>query len=67
VTVVECRDLGLAAFVKNKGFKLLGCEGRVYKFECGESEYRELEIEYANSCCRAHDSVVMSLRQLQRF
>lgn len=61
----ECRDLGLAAFIKMKGFKLLGCEGRVYIFDCSASEYKDLALEYANSCCRQHDSIVMNLRPLQ--
>jgi hypothetical protein len=66
VTVSECRDLGLAAYVKSSGCKLVACEGRVYKFECDAERLRELEVEYANSCCRRHDQDVMFLRQMQR-
>ena len=64
--VVECRDLGLAAYVKMSGVKLLSCEGRVYKFDCEQEDFRELEIKYANSPEREHDSNVMFLRTLQR-
>lgn len=63
--IVEVRDLGLAAYVKLKGYSLLACENRVFRFECPENVSKsELEIEYANSCCRQHDSNVMFLRQM---
>ena len=64
-TITECRELGLAAYIKMKGHKLVGCEGRVYMFECSPEKYREMEIEYANSSERVHDGIVMNLRQLQ--
>jgi hypothetical protein len=65
VAVIECKELGLAAFIKMKGHKLVSCVGRVYKFECETEVFRDLELEYANSCCRIHDATVMNLRQLQ--
>jgi hypothetical protein len=66
MSVIETKDLGLAAFVKSRGFKLIGCENRVFKLENVDStaSRAEMEIEYTNSCCRQHDSNVMSLRQL---
>jgi hypothetical protein len=65
-SVIETKDLGLAAFVKIRGYKLIGCENRVFKLESEESDLTrsEMEIEYSNSCCRAHDSAVMNLRML---
>jgi hypothetical protein len=63
---MDCKDLGLAAYIKKSGVDLVACEGRVYRFACGEQRYRELELQYANSCCRAHDALVMYLRTLQR-
>jgi hypothetical protein len=66
MSIIETKDLGLAAFVKSRGFRLLACENRVFKLENDESSSTraEMEIEYSNSCCRQHDSNVMSLRQL---
>jgi hypothetical protein len=66
MSVIETKDLGLAAYVKSRGFRLLSCENRVFKLESVEniSSRAEMEIEYSNSCCRQHDSNVMSLRQL---
>jgi hypothetical protein len=65
-SIIETKDLGLAAFVKTRGYRLIGCENRVFKLESTESNASraEMEIEYSNSCCRQHDSNVMSLRQL---
>lgn len=67
-TYIETKDLGLAAFMKLRGLKLVGCENRVFKFEGENGDPNNtkamLEISYANSCCREHDSNIMYLRQL---
>jgi hypothetical protein len=31
MSIIETKDLGLAAFVKSRGFRLLACENRVFK------------------------------------
>lgn len=61
--VIETKDLGLAAYMKTKGARLLGCENRLYRFE-SEISKREYELEYGNSCCRQHDANVVYLRSL---
>jgi hypothetical protein len=63
---IATNDLGLAAFMKMKGLRLVSCVGRVFTFDSAEREelQRELEIEYANSCCRQHDSNVVYLRSM---
>lgn len=68
---IRVKRLGLAAFVKINGGKLLGHEkdrhtGKgEFVFESDKST-RQWEIEYSNSCCNLHDSEVMSLRKLMR-
>jgi alpha-acetolactate decarboxylase len=64
---IETGDLGLAAFMKMRGLELDSCIGRVFRFKCDtecELVKRELEIAYANSCCRQHDSNVIYLRSM---
>ena len=64
---VEVKDLGLAAYihVHPKGFKLLNCTSRIFRFELKNgATLEELQVEYANSCCRSHDDAVRYLRQL---
>jgi uncharacterized protein YaiI (UPF0178 family) len=63
---IVTNDLGLAAFMKMKGLRLISCIGRVFTFDgTDDSELqRALEIEYANSCCRQHDSNVVYLRSM---
>jgi hypothetical protein len=62
-TTIEVKYLGLAAYMKMKGCKLLDIRSKIFIFEC-EKSYQEWEIEYANSCCRMHDENVMYLRNL---
>ena len=65
MSVIETKDLGLAAFIKLRGFKLVSCESRVFRLESEEAITKmELEVAYSNSCCRQHDANVMSLRQM---
>lgn len=69
--LIEVHDLGLAAYIKTRGLELVKCEGRSFSFESGVNDdtamlgvKRELEIAYANSCCRQHDSTVVYLRSM---
>ena len=64
--VIEIRDLGLAAFAKMKGLELESRSARVFKFRTDDETITrdDLEVEYANSCCRQHDANVMYLRHL---
>lgn len=68
---ITTNDLGLAAHIKSKGYTLIGCNERTFSFDSGVSGEvevmqvkSELEISYANSCCRQHDSNVMYLRSM---
>lgn len=60
---VDTRDLGLAAFIKMGGGKLISCDSRTFKFE-SELSKRDWELAYGNSCCRQHDAEVVYFRSL---
>lgn len=58
---VAVNQLGLAAFIKMKGAVLLGVEGKTFVFESDRS-VADWRVEYNNSCCMKHDSLVCELR-----
>lgn len=60
---IETKKLGLAAYIKTNGCKLVGMNGKAFVFE-SEKELRVWEIEYNNSCCQKHDQAVCELRKL---
>jgi len=62
---LEIDNLGLAAYMKMKGCKLLEVEGKIFKFESVEEKLSEDEwrIKYFNSCCFRHDTELMMLRK----
>ena len=70
---IELEDVGLSAYIKMFGGKLLGIkpEGKrkLYQFEIeGEFEsytVEEWRIKYLNSCCQRHDLEVITLRKLK--
>lgn len=62
--VIIVKKLGLAAYVKMQGGKLIRVGKDGYSFEYDRSA-KEAEIEYLNSCCYEHDQQVMSLRALK--
>jgi len=79
VTIVKemkTANLGLAAFMKMKGCRLLKCEGRVFIFTFdkkadmtddefnGTNNLPEWEVEYMNSESREHDTILMTLRRM---
>lgn len=61
---LHVKRLGMAGYLKMKGYKFLGCENREFIFEDGGEgiTIEELEIEYVNSCCNMHDREIMELR-----
>lgn len=61
--IVTTRKLGVAAYMKMKGAKLLSCVSGVFEFET-DRPFREWQIEYGNSCCCVHDTELMRLRAL---
>lgn len=67
IVVGTVKDLGMAAFMKMKGYKLLKRRGREFDFEICESEQEEFEkaqIEYVNSSFAEFDSQLMNLKKL---
>ena len=65
---VEIRNLGLAAFIKMKGYKLLEVGKYSFSFELKENQTEKtLQLEYYNSLCSMHDVEVCNLRDMQRF
>ncbi len=66
--VGTARDLGIAAFLKMKGYKLLRRRGREFDFEIKESEQAEFDqsqIDYVNSSFAEFDGEIMNLKKLQ--
>lgn len=62
---VEIKQLGLAAYVKINGGRILGYQDGKFIMDTDKSE-QEWEIEYMNSESFKHDSEVMYLRKLMR-
>lgn len=62
---VRVKQLGLAAYIKMNGAKLLGVENREFIFDTNKSvdDWRTM---YTNSCCMKHDALVCELRQFLR-
>lgn len=58
---IQVRHLGLAAFVAMKGETLLRVENRLFIFQSEKSE-TEWRVEYNNSDCLKHDTLVCELR-----
>lgn len=63
--VITTRKLGLAAFIKMKGTKLIDVKDRIYSFE-SEIKESDWEVQYLNSCCYRHDTELVNLRKLLR-
>lgn len=59
--VIQIRQLGLAAFVKMCGAKLVKVDGKEFFFE-SEKTMQQWRVEYNNSCCMRHDALVCELR-----
>lgn len=59
--IIRVRHLGLAAFIRMKGFDLMKVESKEFTFESDKS-IQEWRVEYNNSCCMLHDAVVCELR-----
>lgn len=59
--LVRVRHLGLAAYIKMNGAKLIGIDKRVFILET-DRKLVEWQIDYNNSCCMKHDAAVCDLR-----
>ena len=62
---VEINQLGLAAYVKINGGKIMGFQNGKFIMDTDKPE-QEWEIQYMNSESFKHDSEVMYLRKLMR-
>lgn len=64
-------DLGAAAFLLMHKFKLLGKKGRAFYFEINskeeETQFDELNLQYASSIFHDFDSKLMSLKKIGEF
>lgn len=58
---ISVSQLGLAAYVKMSGAQLVQVEGKTFVFE-SEKTVSEWRVEYNNSCCMKHDTLVCELR-----
>lgn len=65
--VLEIKDIGLAAYMKMNGFKVLGYDGQTFQME-GDSykSFDDWSLEYTNSCCCTHDNQLLQLRDMVR-
>ena len=59
--IVRLRQLGLAAFIRMGGGKLMEVEGGEFAFQTDKT-LEEWRVEYSNSCCMKHDALVCELR-----
>lgn len=58
---ISVSHLGLAAYVKMRGATLLEVQGKAFIFESSKTA-QEWRVEYNNSCCMQHDTLVCELR-----
>ena len=58
---VVISHLGLAAYVKMQGAPLVAVEDRKFIFD-SEKTVSDWRVEYNNSCCMRHDTLVCELR-----
>lgn len=59
------RELGLAAYMRIKGLGLQSVSGDSFVFKMGDQSLEQWRIEYSNSECCNHDSMVMTLKKLR--
>lgn len=60
--IIIVRQLGLAAYIKMQGEELVKVEGKDFHFT-SKKTLAEYRVDYHNSCCMRHDSLVCDLRQ----
>lgn len=61
--IVFTKKLGLAAYMKMSGAKIVSCNTGIWGFET-DRDILSWQIEYTNSCCCIHDTELMRLRAL---
>jgi hypothetical protein len=60
--ILAVNHLGLAAYIKMCGGQLLSVSGKTFTFE-SDRPLSDWRVEYSNSCCSRHDSILCELRQ----
>jgi len=63
-------DLGVAAYLRMHGFKVVGRKGKLFYFNVlttDETAFNECIFEYPNSPYHEFDSHLMSLKKLPHF
>lgn len=58
---ISVNQLGLAAYIKMHGAILAKVDGKTFIFESDKS-VSDWRVEYNNSCCMKHDTLVCELR-----
>lgn len=58
---VQVKHLGLAAYIKMEGCKLIEVKDKLFVFE-SDITIEGWRVKYNNSCCMKHDSIVCELR-----
>lgn len=61
MATIEVSHLGLAAYIKMHDAKLINVENRVFIFE-SDRTLNDWRVEYNNSCCMRHDTLVCEMR-----
>lgn len=66
--VLEIKDIGLAAYMKMHGCKVLGYDGHVFQMQNSPEvkSFEDWSLEYTNSCCCTHDNQLLQLRDMVR-
>jgi hypothetical protein len=59
---VKTKQLGLAAFIRMSGAPLVEVKDKAFVFQSDKTE-AEWRVEYSNSCCMRHDTLVCELRK----
>lgn len=60
--IIQVNALGLAAYIKMKGDKLVKVERKIFFLESERSAV-DWRLEYSNSDCQRHDALVCELRE----
>jgi len=70
--VIDIREIGLAAFMKMKGCKVVSYDGHIFVMDTGHShhysdrDFDDWSLSYTNSCCCSHDNNLLQLRDMVR-
>lgn len=61
MSTIVVSHLGLAAYIQMCGAKLISVQDKKFTFE-SDKTVMEWRVEYNNSCCMRHDTMVCELR-----